>query len=456
MAFIIEMKKITFYFVIIFILSILFSGCANMQRVKMEGNQSVGDNWACYSMSQEGVAQVSVKYRILLPFPGMGGTFTFTFKAIAEGETEIVMANYFRGGEPRNPITYRVVVDKWKNITVEQREMERVPVAERFEIDGTTLVKYHGEAADVTIPEGVTVIGDDAFRGLTSLANVTIPEGVASIGNSAFSRCAGLATINIPASVTSIGEFAFRDCTALINVNISNGLASIGDYAFFHCTGLAAINIPASVRSIGGRTFAGCANLTDIKVNAANPNYTGENGLLYNKEKTTLLAFPSAKGIADIPAGARAIGNFAFYDCVGLTGINIPDSVTEIGDFAFSNCASLTGIMVNTANPNFSSEDGVLYNKEKTTLLAYPSAKSVFTFPAGVTAIGIYAFRDCTGLRSITIPANITAIGNSAFWSWTSSQTINVQGKANQAAADSAWGGFRWRGNCRARIRYSR
>jgi len=455
MAFAIEMKKIAFHSVIIFILSILFAGCAGVQKIEMHGNQSVGDNWVCSSITPEGVVDVSIKYRILLPFPGMSGTFIFTFKAKNEGEARIVLTNNFRGGEPRNLLIYKAVVDKNKKLTLVQEEIERVPTAERFEIDGTTLVKYYGEAANVTIPEGVAAIGDDAFRGLDSLAGVTIPEGVAYIGNSAFSNCVGLTTINIPASVTSIGEFAFRDCTSLINVNISNGLASIGDYAFFHCTGLAAINIPASVRSIGGRTFAGCANLTDIKVNTANPNYTGEDGLLYNKEKTTLLAFPSAKGIADIPSGVRAIGNFAFYDCVGLTGINIPESVVEFGDFAFSNCASLTGITVNTANPNFSSEDGVLYNKEKTTLLAYPSAKSVFTFPAGVTAIGIYAFMDCTGLKSITIPASITAVGNSAFWSWASSQTINVQGKANQAAADSAWGS-NWRRNSNARINYSR
>jgi len=125
------MKKKTAWLLICFV---FFSSCAGMQKITMHGNQSVGDNWKCYSMSPEGIVDVSIKYRILLPFPGMSGTFTFRFKALAKGEAEIVLGNFFRGGKPRSLTTYKAVVDKWKRLTLERIETRYPEVAATFEI----------------------------------------------------------------------------------------------------------------------------------------------------------------------------------------------------------------------------------------------------------------------------------------------------------------------------------
>jgi len=126
-----NMKK---RFAIIVMLSLVFSGCASVQKIKMGGNASVGDNWELYAMSQEGVVDVSITYKIHAPIPGMSGTFTFIFKPIAEGEAEVVLANFFRGGRPRNLKTYRVVVDKWKNLKLEEIET-RYPETTTDEFD---------------------------------------------------------------------------------------------------------------------------------------------------------------------------------------------------------------------------------------------------------------------------------------------------------------------------------
>jgi len=89
-----------------------------------------------------------------------------------------------------------------------------------FQMNGTTLVQYNGNAANVTIPAGVTSIGNWAFSGCTDLTSVTIPTGVTSIGNNAFYRCTGLTSVTIPAGVTSIGSWAFSDWTSSQTINI--------------------------------------------------------------------------------------------------------------------------------------------------------------------------------------------------------------------------------------------
>jgi len=178
----------------------------------------------------------------------------------------------------------------------------------------------------------------------------------------------------------------------------------------------------------------------------------------------------------NIPTSVTYISSYTFYACTSLTSINIPTSVTDISSRAFYACTSLTSIMVAQGNLNYSSEGGLLYNKEKTSLLAYPSAKGHITIPSGVTFIreevfdnnrnltGItipttvsyidsYAFMYCPNITSINIPTSVEIMGNGVFWDWTASQIINIQGHANQASADAAWG-TGWRNGCNATINY--
>ena len=162
----------------------------------------------------------------------------------------------------------------------------------------------------LTIPSGVTSIGDRAFKDCSGLTSLTIPSGVTSIGESAFLDCSGLTSLTLPSSVTEIGESAFQDCSGLTSLTIPSRVTSIGSGAFIGCSGLTSLTIPSGVTWIDLYAFAGCSGLTSLT----------------------------------IPSGVTWIGWYAFRGCSGLTSLTLPSSVTEIGKSAFQDCSGLTSI----------------------------------------------------------------------------------------------------------------
>ncbi len=397
-----------------------------------------------------------------------------------------------------------------------------------FNKDKTELIQYpmNKHDAEYTIPEGVKIIGDwalcycksstitisssvtsignSSFRFCNNIATITIPSSVTSIGEHAFYYCEGLASVIIPGSVVSIGEEAFEYCERLTDVTISDGVTSIGNSTFLGCKSLRSINIPASVMSIGDNAFEECNSLASINVDENNPNYSSIDGVLFNKDITTLIEYPVGKsntiyyiptGVTNIkkcafdmneniisvvfPDGVISIGRRAFDGCINLTNIRISASTTSIGEFAFSGCDNLADVFyggtksewktLNIDSYNYALRDADVYygckhpwdsqltytieNGEATitdcdnigggfiipeTLEGYPvtaiGSKAFYNcsklrniiVPDGVTSIGDRAFDYCSGLTSITIPSSVTSIGKEVFYKCRNLTNIDV------------------------------
>jgi len=140
--------------------------------------------------------------------------------------------------------------------------------------------------------------------------------------------------------------------------------------------------------------------------------------------------------------GGSSIGEWAFDRCNGLTSVTIPESVTSIGECAFSECSGLASIMVDANNPNYSSQGGILYNKLKTTLIAYPSARDSVTIPASVASIGDSAFVYCSGLTSVIIPVSVTSIGAGAFYGCSGLTSVTFATGSNIASGNFGYQAF--------------
>ena len=230
-------------------------------------------------------------------------------------------------------------------------------------------------------------------------------------------------------SVTSIGNYAFEYCENITSVTIPDSVTSIGFRVFSNCTSLTSITIPNSVTSISGEAFENCTSLTAINVASENSNYVSVNGVLYNKDKTTIICYPAGKKDNNykIPDSVTEIDDYAFNGCISLSSVTIPNSVTSIGVYAFEYCASLKSITIPDSVPlvgpgafsnctNLTSvtiQNGVMYIGNE----AFANCTSLtgITIPDSVTWIGRYSFGGCTSLTSITIPNSVTSIGKKAF-----------------------------------------
>ena len=354
------------------------------------------------------------------------------------------------------------------------------------------------------IKSGTITIADDAFSGCDSLENITIPEGVIGIGARAFYKCSDLASITIPDSVTSIGAGAFAEtklyndlyngvlyignhlittkgsfrssnasysiksgtktiacdafsgCSNLPNILIPDSVTTIGESAFNGCKSLTYITIPGSVTYIGCGAFNGCSNLLSVKisgsvtcieegafftcnslgainVDSSNTRYSSIDGILFDKDKTQLIRYPTNKRESSyrIPSTITHIGFGAFYGCSSLKDVTIPDGVTTISKYAFE-CSNLSGIMIPDSVTNIGEDafyDSAIYNDKSNweddvlyigkhliaTKGSFQSSKSSYTIKSGTKTIADYAFKNCPNLTHVIIPNSVTSIGDGVF-----------------------------------------
>ncbi len=261
--------------------------------------------------------------------------------------------------------------------------------------------------AEVVIPSGVASIGSYAFSQCSGLQHVTIPDTVISVGNHAFSHCTSLGIVTLPDQVTSIGSYSFYGCTNLASAGIGAGVTSIGGSAFAACSSLESVTIPATVAAIGNFAFWYCGSLTSITVDALNATYASEDGVLFDRDRKTLIQCPGGKaGHYTIPTGVTSIGSYAFHNCAKLESVTIPNTVASIGNSAFYYCTDLAGVYAcgrapllglsaftgSTGTTVYYLEGtagwGVTYGGRPTAILAVPAVAAWELAPPGFTLAG--------------------------------------------------------------------
>ena len=353
----------------------------------------------------------------------------------------------------------------------------------------------NAKTGSLVIPSTVKHIDKSAFENCYNLTSVTLPSTLQSTGTYAFAYCSGISgSLSLPASLKSLSDGAFYGCYNLTGtVTLPASLTQMGSYCFFESYNIQAfsvntsnsryssadgilysklvdtllicpagkaghVSLPETTRYIGSHAFYGCSKLTGTltipaltdyiayyafngctglqgyAVSSQNNWFAAGNGILYSRLKDRILACPSAfTGNYILPATIVSIDPGAFSNCTGINGpIQLPQTLSWIGEFAFYNCPGISGFEVTSANPWFSADDGVLFNKNADTLYICPLSKQGnYTLPNGVRHIGASAFAGCENLTGLQTGSNLQSLGASAFSYCSSLQTVHLSAGVN-------------------------
>ena len=301
----------------------------------------------------------------------------------------------------------------------------------------------------ISLPTGITEISVRTFWGCLGLANIYIPDSVKTIGDEAFSGCRSLTHVEIPDSVCDIGEGAFSECTGITHIDIPDSINWIRSGVFANCKRLKTVCFPNALEVIEGEAFENCCRLQDVNVSDdiyINPTAFEGTGINMDgcedtdrkedyydysddeQNNETSIVIPESETIIDsfayagytylesvtIPNSITLIDEGAFSGCTNLKYIHIPASVIEIARDAFSNCPNLT-IDVDENNPVYSSQDGMLIQIEKKSIVWSSKRMENVVIPQSISMVESHAFEDHQALKSVIISDTVTKIGDSTF-----------------------------------------
>lgn len=301
----------------------------------------------------------------------------------------------------------------------------------------------------VKLPDSVKEIGSHAFDGCNKLVNINIPENVTEIPDSCFYECRAIPKIDFPSKLQKIGESAFYYCLSISEIQLPESVSEIGDSAFYKCETLQKAVLSASLQKYGYKVFSGCKLLNEIEVAPENRNFVSVEGVLYSYDGKTLIEFPYGKyensftvrsEVKNLRAycfyrdyqgeeddydnistiyfnNVEKIGAYAFANRDAIKEVNLPSTLKEISPTAFNYCKSIKKYTINNCE-NYITKDGVLFTKDKKTLVAYPTdrEKHIYAVPEGTEVLGDYSFSYCYSLQEIEIPESLVKVGDYCFY----------------------------------------
>ena len=252
---------------------------------------------------------------------------------------------------------------------------------------------YWDKLRIVSLSEGVTSIGDKAFRGFEMLEQINIPDSITVIGDSAFAHCYGIKGISLGSGVTEIGDYAFNDCMYLAKIVIPDSVRRIGDYAFEN-GGMKSVTLGSGLTEIGEAAFQYCSKLTEIKI-PDSVKSVGKNTFNYCEDLETVI----------IGNGLTEISDSMFWDCRNITSVTLGTGVKSIGPLAFYRCMGLKEITFYGDAPTYFGHS------------AFGSITATVYYPAGNTTWTAAVRQDYGGnitWKAVNLVPVVTVTGDSA------------------------------------------
>ena len=371
-----------------------------------------GGNIALRYSTSFGRTAVVSNNRVKTPYPKQSGNSIMFFDTDSDGVISADEAKEQLQAAAPNMTTGFTASLSDKITTVGKKAFNNMPITKLTLPSSVKSIEDEAFANNnmlksVTFAEGLTTTGYGSFM-KTGLQSVSLPKSLRTIGKGCFGSCEMLTNITIQEGLTTIGSGAFAS-TPISGIKLPESLAALGEGAFMNCTKLKSISIPVGMKKLEARTFSGCTGLTDVVI-----------------------------------PGVTSIEEQAFLECTALTKLQLPATLSNVGYSIVDFCSNLAAISVDTANPNFTAQDGILYSKDLKAIYDYPNARADktlvlpstvtviksgafgntvienVTLPAGLKTIEELAFNHCAALKGITIPDGLEKIGDQAFFACTS------------------------------------
>ena len=291
--------------------------------------------------------------------------------------------------------------------------------------------------------EGVKILGGSVFHSCTALTKVELPDSVTQMGGGTFQECSNLQEVKFSSGMKSIPSYTFYNCKSLSSFEIPNSVKTISSGAFNSCNSLEKLYIPSSVVTIQDNAFPGATNVNfTLEVDENNPNYKMVGDTLLTKDGTKLLQIFRGSNITEysIPEGVTTFESSTFRTCTNLEKILIPATVESITGNPFYPLKQLSLIEVSSDNSKYSSDEGAIYNKDKTELIYCFSKGSKYTVKDNVKTLKTFSFANKSNLEEIILPEGLEKIESQCFSGCVNLKGLQIGSNVNSLSGMSFYG----------------